>query len=129
MRGRLNTAWRLPTGRRPSGSTQKRRRLCFSWRGLLAQRPIRRGNRRSTEAIRIDPKGAKAYNNRGIAYASKGDYDRAITDLTEAIRLAPTFAPAYYVRGLVYSKKGEKAKAEVDFAQAKKLGLKPMQHP
>ena len=39
------------------------------------------------EAIRIDPKLAKAYTNRGFVYNEMGEYDRAITDCTEAIRL------------------------------------------
>ena len=43
-----------------------------------------------TEAIRLDPKYANAYNNRGVSLqADKGDYDRAIADYNEAIRLDP----------------------------------------
>ena len=42
-----------------------------------------------TEAIRLDPKNAEAYCNRGHAYEEKGDYDKAIADCTEAIRLDP----------------------------------------
>jgi Flp pilus assembly protein TadD len=30
-----------------------------------------------TEAIRLDPKNAVAYNNRGLAYRAKGDNDHA----------------------------------------------------
>ena len=44
-----------------------------------------------TEAIRLDPKDAKAYCNRGVAYGSKGEYDKAIADFTEAIRLDPKY--------------------------------------
>ena len=47
-----------------------------------------------TEAIRLDPNNASAYNNRGFAYGSKGDYDRAIADYTEAIRLDPKYRHA-----------------------------------
>jgi len=46
------------------------------------------------EAIRIAPKYAIAYYNRGRAYRAKGDNDRAIADFEEAIRLDPTIAPA-----------------------------------
>ena len=42
-----------------------------------------------TEAIRINPADPGAYNTRGMSYAEKGDYDRAIADFTEAIRLDP----------------------------------------
>jgi tetratricopeptide (TPR) repeat protein len=37
-----------------------------------------------TEAIRLNPKLAEAFNNRGLAYDYKGDHDRAIADYTEA---------------------------------------------
>src|SRR5437588_4536304 len=33
---------------------------------------------------------ATAYNNRGNAYATKGDYDRAIQDFDQSIKLNPT---------------------------------------
>src|SRR5579864_1153602 len=34
-------------------------------------------------------RAAAAYDNRGIAHANKGDYDRAIADFNAAIRLDP----------------------------------------
>jgi tetratricopeptide (TPR) repeat protein len=55
-----------------------------------------------TEAIRLNPQYADAYNSRGLAYRNKGDYDRAIADCTEAIRLNPQYADAYNNRGLAY---------------------------
>jgi tetratricopeptide (TPR) repeat protein len=42
-----------------------------------------------TEAIRLDPKLAIGYANRGWSYAKKGEYDKAIDDFTEAMRLLP----------------------------------------
>ena len=42
-----------------------------------------------TEAIRLDPRLAAAYHNRGNAWHAKADYDKAIADYTEAIRLDP----------------------------------------
>src|SRR6266403_339236 len=41
------------------------------------------------EAIRLDPKHARAFHHRGYAYSDKGDNDRAIADYNEAIRLNP----------------------------------------
>ena len=38
---------------------------------------------------RINPKYAKAYNNRGLAYYYKGDYKRAIADYDQALRFNP----------------------------------------
>lgn len=43
-----------------------------------------------TAAIRLDPKYANAYFNRGNGYNSKNDTARAIADYTEVIRLDPT---------------------------------------
>ena len=42
-----------------------------------------------TEAIRLDPKHAIVYSDRGAAYRASGECDKAIADLTEAIRLDP----------------------------------------
>ena len=47
------------------------------------------------EAIRLDPKYAMAFHDRGIAYSDKGDNDRAIADYSEAIRLDPKYAMAF----------------------------------
>jgi len=37
------------------------------------------------EAIRLDSKYAVSYNNRGLVYIKKGNYDRAISDCDKAI--------------------------------------------
>src|SRR6266511_3782105 len=58
-----------------------------------------------SEAIRLDPKNARAFNNRGFAYARKGDMDRAIADYNEAIRLDPNYALASANRGIAYASK------------------------
>ncbi|MEI7460284.1 MAG: tetratricopeptide repeat protein [Pirellula sp.] len=47
-----------------------------------------------TEAIRLDPKNAITYSNRGSALFLNGDFDSAIKDYTEAIRLDPKYADA-----------------------------------
>ena len=75
-----------------------------------------------TEAIRLDPKNARSYGNRGWAHKEKGEHDKAIADFTEVIRLNPKDAKGYWIRGLAYSEKGEQAKADEDFARARKLG-------
>jgi tetratricopeptide (TPR) repeat protein len=62
-----------------------------------------------SEAIKLDPKGAQAYNGRGIANyqiaGSTGDstdpYDKAIKDFNDAIRLNPNNADAYHYRGMI----------------------------
>ena len=54
---------------------------------------------------------------RGISYAKKGDYDKAIADYTEAIRLDPKDAAAYYNRGTSYAHKGDYDKAIADYTE------------
>src|SRR5262249_35911639 len=48
-----------------------------------------------TEAIRLNPKHATAYYNRGLAYTAKKEHDKVIQDFTEAIRLVPEMANAH----------------------------------
>ena len=49
----------------------------------------------SNEAIRLDPKLAMAYSDRGAAWIVKQDPDKALVDLNQAIRLDPRNAMAY----------------------------------
>ena len=55
-----------------------------------------------TSAIELDPEYAKAYNNRGNAYASLGDLDRALEDYDKALELDESLDLTYYNRGLIY---------------------------
>jgi len=70
------------------------------------------------EAIRIEPKNAPAYNNRGTAYGALGQYDRATDDFDESIRLDPVYAEAYNNRGIVSGKLGQYEKSVEDYGEA-----------
>ena len=75
-----------------------------------------------TEAIRLDPTCAEAYNHRGLAFIVKGDLDQGIADLTEAIRLNPKDALAYWNRGITYYEKtGDCDAAISDYTEAIRL--------
>src|SRR5215831_14517967 len=50
---------------------------------------------------------AGAFNNRGIAYFSKGEFDRAIRDFDEAIAAKPNNPVLYHNRGLALYNKGD----------------------
>src|SRR5216684_3591567 len=67
---------------------------------------------------------AKAYFNRGLAYSSKKDYDRAIADFSEAIRLDPKYAWTYANRGSIRTAKGEFDLAIADLTEAINLDPK-----
>ena len=71
--------------------------------------------------IRLDPKDALAFDNRGLAYAAKGDSDTAIADYNEAIRLDPKDALAFNNRGLAYAAKGDNDRAIADYNEAIRL--------
>jgi len=45
----------------------------------------------ASEAIRFNPKNARAFLDRGAAYGNKGDNDRATADYNEAARLDPKY--------------------------------------
>ena len=57
-----------------------------------------------SEAIRLHPDDASAFNSRGSAYAHKGNQYRAIADYNEAIRLKPNYASAFCNRGIARQK-------------------------
>ena len=70
--------------------------------------------------VSIDSKPT-AYNNRGLAYSNKGDYDRAIADLSLALSLDPQMVVAYQNRGYAYRMKGEYDRALADYDEAIRL--------
>jgi tetratricopeptide (TPR) repeat protein len=45
-------------------------------------------------AIQLNPRYAKAYKNRGIAYKYKGQTDRAIADFQTTLKLDPSNSQA-----------------------------------
>ena len=67
---------------------------------------------------------AKAYYNRGIAYAGEGQYDSAIADYSEVIRLSSKNANAFYDRGSAYAKKRQYDQAIADYDRAIQLDPK-----
>ena len=69
-------------------------------------------------AIQLDPKDAKAYNNRATIYRFLHEYQRAIIDYSRAIELNPKYAWAYGSRGFVYSDLKEYKKAIADYDRA-----------
>ena len=66
---------------------------------------------------------AEPYNNRGSAYQSKGDHDRAIADYSEAIGINPNYAIAYSNRGNLFEARKRREEAIADFRRA--LALDP----
>src|SRR5579859_6170129 len=64
---------------------------------------------------------AFAFNNRGLAYYAKRDFERAISDFSEATKLDPKFAHGYANRALVHRARQEPERAIADYDQAIRL--------
>jgi tetratricopeptide (TPR) repeat protein len=65
------------------------------------------------------------YTHRGLAYLSKEDVDKALSDFDRAIKLRPTLALAFYLRGVTYRTAGNYDRAVNDFRQVIDLGNDP----
>jgi tetratricopeptide (TPR) repeat protein len=76
-----------------------------------------------TNAVRLKPDYAEAFNNRGNARSNKGDIDGALRDYDEAIRLKRDNAEAFNNRGNARSNKGDIDGALRDYDEA--IRLKP----
>jgi len=68
---------------------------------------------------------ADVYHSRGVAYARKGELDKAIADFDKAIELDPNFEEAYCNRGVAYVQKGEVEKAISDLEKCIELSDDP----
>ena len=75
-------------------------------------------------AVRLDPKYAFAYNNRGLARQAKGDLDGAIADYDAAVRLDPKYTFAYYNRGIARYDRKDYDGALADYDAAVRLDPK-----
>ncbi len=62
-----------------------------------------------------------AYDNRGVGYNGKGQYDSAIPDFDVAIRLDPNNNQAFNNRGNAYQAKGQYDRAIQDYNQALRI--------
>lgn len=63
----------------------------------------------------------EAYNNRGIAYAGKHQYEQAVLDYSRAIGLDPKFDKAYVNRGNAHWHLGKYEESFADYQTAIKL--------
>src|SRR5215470_7435622 len=74
-----------------------------------------------TQAIETAPHDARAYKNRGLAYARLGDVQQTYEDLNKAIALDPQDAVAYNQRGIASFAAGDVQAALQDFTRTIEL--------
>ena len=76
-----------------------------------------------SEAIRLEPKTAAVWSERGFVCLLQHDYESAINDEAQAIRLDPKLARAWFLRGAAYGDLGDSPNAVSDVATA--VGIDP----
>jgi tetratricopeptide (TPR) repeat protein len=106
--------------------TAQERRMCEGEDGATVEQRIA-GCTAIIKAGKGD-KLAEAFDHRGAAYRSQGEYSLAIQDYNQAIKLNPKFAQAYNNRGVAYDHKGEFDRALQDLDQAIKLKPSALTH-
>jgi len=74
-----------------------------------------------TQAIKIEPKFAKAFQDRAKANEAKGNLVGAIADYTKEIELTPLNTRAYIDRGIVRQKSGDLDGALTDYSKVTEL--------
>ena len=74
-------------------------------------------------SIQNDRSLAHKYNESGLVYLNKKQYEKALEEFDQSIKLYPSYAEAYYNRGEVYYEKDEYEKALSDFDKAIELDL------
>ncbi|MDD9974803.1 MAG: tetratricopeptide repeat protein [Candidatus Poribacteria bacterium] len=74
-----------------------------------------------TEATKLDPEYAEAYNYRGFAYLNNGDIDKTIADYTKAIDIDQELTEAYKDRATAYLANSDFGNAITDYTKAIQL--------
>ena len=72
-------------------------------------------------AIRLNPRFAAAYNNRGFILSDLGKYEEAIKDFNRALECNREFANAYENRANALARQGETEKSLADYNRAIQL--------
>ena len=90
---------------------------------LMVLGKIEKAIKTYSDVIELNPDFSAAYNNRGVVYANKDEYDLAIRDFSTALELNPNDFFAYNNRGNTYNDIGKFDKAINDFNTA--IDLKP----
>ncbi|HQU84536.1 MAG TPA: tetratricopeptide repeat protein, partial [Pyrinomonadaceae bacterium] len=75
------------------------------------------------QAVKYNPKNARAYNGRAMCNERLGKKELALADYTKAIELDPTLETAYMGRMAIYCEMGKKELSIADEKKVKELGF------
>ena len=87
------------TRRWKSTRTFRRRTTIAAWRSIHLN-DVAGALADYDKALEADPNDEHAYNNRGLALQSRGDYDAAVADFDMALQIDPQFSQAMHNRAL-----------------------------
>ena len=87
---------------------------------FVQQKEYKKAIKEYENALKMNPKSAKAHLLAGLTYANAGDLDKAIQFSQYALTIEPSFA-AYNNLGLIYANKGELEKSVEMYEKALKL--------
>ncbi len=79
------------------------------------------------EALRVDPKNAKAWTLRAMLRQCKNRLDPAMADVNKAIELDPNFAPAFVERGFLSLISKQLDESRQDLERARALGSRSIE--
>jgi tetratricopeptide (TPR) repeat protein len=94
---------------------------CWGANGFLPKLIIRGCTAIIQASGKTDKVLSFAFNNRGMSYRFKVQYERAIADYDQAIKLEPRYAKAWNNRGVAYRNMGDVDRAIADYSEAIRL--------
>jgi tetratricopeptide (TPR) repeat protein len=74
--------------------------------------------KRYDDVLKINPRNANAYYNRGIVWFEMGEMDNAISDYTKALEIDKELTEAYFNRAFIWRSKGNYDRAISDYTKA-----------
>ncbi len=116
-------------GRMPEAETELRKALMLrpdskeikvNLEKIASGRPSPEANR-SEQAQTAQPDSARVHYERGSAYGSRGDLDKAAKEFDVALRLDPSNPLIHYAIGLIRYQRGERDQAQRAWERALKL--------
>ncbi len=106
----------------PEPEPLRARRAFCEARARLYRRQYAPATALLEESVRLEPRGAYAYNALGIGHLQQGQYREALPQFEAAAQRAPRWAYPHFNTALAYTALGQFARAEEAYRRAIQLG-------